>query len=247
VIAARLWVVFVLSACSGPATPPPIVPLDYQPRSAESCELPRGVKLRELDPRERGLVLRRVFACNDFRRGRITQADYVSAIAAIDAEWGRMPERPASPRSIVWASSVRGLSTQYGAPQWAATQVLGAPNVFPRHGDIPQAWASLKPDDGAEWIEVGFEQSSSIGAVVVYETFNPGAISRVALISNSGAVTEAPLDKAVAETSSEGSVRRRFDIPCTSYRVEAVRLELDSARVPGWTEIDAIGLLPCGP
>src|SRR5690606_4036608 len=132
---------------------------------------PRGVKLRELEPRERGLVLRRVFACNDLRRGRITQADYVRMIAAIDAEWGSLPERSAPPRPIEWASSVQGFSSQYGDPSWAAIQALGPPDVFPRHGDIPQAWASRAPDDPAEWIAIGFDQASSIAAVIVHETF----------------------------------------------------------------------------
>lgn len=206
------------------------------------------MKLRDLPSRERGLVLRRVFACNDFRRGRITQADYGRLIAAIDAEWASMPERSTlSPPPIVWASSVRGFSTQYGDPQWAATRVLGPPDVFPRHGDIAQAWASLRPDDPTEWIEVSFGQASSIESVVVYETFNPGAIARVSLISDGGAVTEAPRDREVEEPSPEGSIRRRFDLSCTSYRVQAVRLELASARVPGWNEIDAIGIVPCEP
>ena len=238
----------VPAACGVPAGPPVRVP-DPQPRAAEACELPRGVTLRDLEPRERGLVLRRVFSCNDFRRGRITQADYASAVAAIDAEWGKLPEHSAvpAPRPIVWASSVRGFSSQYDDPSWAATQVLGAPNVFPRHGDIPQAWASRGPDDPAEWIEVEFGQTSSIAAVVVYETYNPGAIGRVVLISEGGAIVEAPMGQAVEETSPEGSVHRRFELACTPYRVRRVRLEFDSMRVPGWNEIDAIGIVPCGP
>jgi hypothetical protein len=246
-LAARLWVVIVLAACSQPAVSPSLVP-DHQPRSAEACALPRGVTLRELAPRERGLVLRRMFACNDLRFGRITHADYVRAIAAIDAEWGSMPEsRAAPPRPLAWASSVQGFSSQYDDPSWAATQVLGPPNVFPRHGDIAQAWASRGPDDPAEWIAVGFTRASSIAAVVVYETFNPGAIARVALTAEDGASFEVPVEQAAVETSSEGSVRRRFELACTPYRVRTVRLELDSILVSGWNEIDAIGIVPCEP
>ena len=168
-------------------------------------------------------------------------------IAVIDAEWGALPERSApSPRPFTWASSVQGFSSQYGAPSWAATQVLGPPDVFPRHGDIDDAWATRGPDDPAEWIEVGFARTSAIAAVVVYETFNPGAIARVTLTSESGATFDVPVDQAEVETSPEGSVRRRFDLPCTPYRVRTVRLDLDSVRVAGWNEIDAIGIVPCG-
>lgn len=194
-------------------------------------------------------MLRRVFACKDLRLGRITQADYVRAIAAIDAEWGSMAERsaPPRPRPIAWASSVEGFSSQYDDPSWAATQVLGPPDVFPRHGDLPQAWASRGPDDPAEWIAVGFARASPIAAVVVHETFNPGAIDRVALTSEDGTIFEVPVDPADVETSPAGSVRRRFELPCTPYRVRTVRLDLDSVRVSGWNEIDAIGIIPCGP
>ena len=37
--------------------------------------------------------------------------------------------------------------------KWSASQVLGAPDVFPKSGDLPQAWAS-KAKGGKEWIEV---------------------------------------------------------------------------------------------
>jgi hypothetical protein len=247
VIAARMWAL-LLAACGVSASLPPSAP-DPPPRAAETCELPRGVTLRELAPGERGLVLRRLFACNDLRHGRISQADYVRAIAAIDAEWASLkpPEVPPPKQPIAWASTVRGFSSQYGDPSWAATQVLGPPNVFPKHGDIPQAWASHGPDDGAEWIEVGFARPSAIAAVVIYETYNPGAVARVTLTMENGATIAAPMDQEVAETSPEGSVHRRFELACTQGRVQAVRLELDSVRVPGWNEIDAIGVVPCKP
>ena len=238
----------MLSACGGQAVPPPSS-ADPPPRAAEQCELPRGVTLGELGPGERGLVLRRLFACNDLRHGRISQADYVRAVAAIDAEWAalRPAPAPARPAPTAWASAVRGFSSQYGAPAWAATQVLGPPNVYPKHGDLPQAWASQGPDVGSEWIEVDFAHPSPIAAVVVYETFNPGAIARVTLTMENGAIASVPLDQEVAEPSPEGSVRRRFDLACTQGRVQAARLELDSARVSGWNEIDAIGVVPCEP
>lgn len=62
-----------------------------------------------------------------------------------------------------------------------------------------------------------------------------------------GATVAAPMDQEVAETSPEGSVHRRFELACSQGRVQAVRLELDSVRVPGWNEIDAIGVVPCEP
>lgn len=142
---------------------------------------------------------------------------------------------------------VRGVSSQYGTSAWAATQVLGPPNVFPKHGDIPQAWATLGPDDGAEGIEVGFARPSEISAVVIYETFNPGAVAHATLKLEDGTTAAVPVDREIVETSPGGSVERRFELACTQRRVLAVQLELDSVRVPGWNEIDATGVVPCKP
>jgi hypothetical protein len=38
---------------------------------------------------------------------------------------------------------------------------------------------------------------------------------------------------------------RAVSLGCTSFRVAAVRVTLDARMVPGWNEIDAIGLRSC--
>ena len=87
------------------------------------------------------------------------------------------------PSTHVWADTVRAYSSQYGAERWAATQVLGPPDVYPRHGDIERAWASRQPDSATEFIEVGYYRPRPVAGVAIYETYNPGAIDRVELIT----------------------------------------------------------------
>ena len=197
-----------------------------------------------LSARDRGLVARRLLACSDVTNGRITSAEYHQQIDAIDTAWTTkaLPAIVALP-AIQWASTVRGVSTQYTASSWAATKVLGAPDVFPGNGDNASAWASLGADDRDEWIEVGYAQPMQISAVEIYETFNPGAISAIELITADGehiaAYQGAP--GATGQTSN----KLRAEVGCTSSPIVAVRVQLASTTVPGWNELDAIGLVPC--
>ena len=196
-----------------------------------------------LSTHERGLVARRLLACSDVTHGRITAGEYRLQLATLDAAWTAPRPAPVAAPSIQWASTVRGVSTQYTATSWAATKVLGAPDVFPGHGDNANAWASLGADDRDEWIEVGYAQPMRVSAVEIYETFNPGAIRAIELITADGehlaAYQGAP--GATGQTAN----KLRADVGCTASPIVAVRVQLASTTVPGWNELDAIGLVAC--
>lgn len=150
--------------------------------------------------------------------------------------------------SITWASSVRSFSSQYGDASWSATQVLGAPDVYPQHGDLVKAWASLGPDDRDEHVEVGFAQPQRISLVEIYETYNPGAISRVELVTTSGRRIAAPSgmsERASIADQGPSAQRHVVELGCTDEPIAAVRVTLASKSVPGWNELDAIGVAPC--
>ena len=151
--------------------------------------------------------------------------------------WVRVAAPPPEPLAVQWASTVRGFSSQYSNDDWSARRALGPPDVFPAVGDQPNAWASQLPDAPTEFIEVGFATPQHTSAVQIYETFNPGAISHVELIGEHGTT---PI--AVNATSDQPFV---LQISCTAENIVAVRITLDSASVPGWNEIDAIGLVAC--
>jgi len=146
-----------------------------------------------------------------------------------------------SHRKTLWASEVTGFSSQYSAARNAAGGVVGVPDVYPRTGDLDGAWAPLATDGGHEWITVQFPSPTVATAVVWAETFHPGAVVRVEDLSNpstpltlwDGTPTAAPTGATIAE------VRLAAPRPVT-----ALRLTLNTRLVPGWNEIDAIGLIP---
>lgn len=210
--------------------------------ATDPCGLPAGVKLGDLEARDASLVTRRLLACRDLQHGRIDLATYQARAAAIDASWTPEPVRAARP-AIVWASTLRGFSTQYSPTSWSAHQVLGAPDVYPGSGDNVRAWASLSADDRDEWLEVGFDNAGTISAVEVYETFNPGATERIELVTASGKTIVVMPD--VAPMAGEGAMRRTAKLACTAEPIVAARVHLASRQVAGWNEVDAIGVVPC--
>jgi hypothetical protein len=121
---------------------------------------------------------------------------------------------------------------------WGPEQALGPPNT-PAADDTPSAWAAREPDGGEEWLKLEFDTALDLAEIRVRETFNPGAIARVtAFHSNGREVTvwegreprgQAPLDIA-------------FPVN-VSIRASSVKIYLDTRRVPGWNEIDAVELV----
>lgn len=140
---------------------------------------------------------------------------------------------------IRWAASSRQASSEYQASRWSRHQLVGRPDVFPAHADNERAWATERPDDGLEWVTVEFDADVRARAVVIVETFNPGALIRVDDITRS----DAPVGLWRGTTDSAGTSRvLRLTLP-TGRRIVRLRLLLDTSLVAGWNEIDAVGLL----
>lgn len=215
--------------------------LALRSRAPDPCAI--AMDPASLGTRDRALVARRMLACSDLAHERITPSEYRIQIAAIDDVWTEPDPVVATPPATQWASSVRAMSTQYTAESWSANRVLGAPDVFPAHGDNVNAWASLGADDRDELLEVGFAQPMHASAVEIYETFNPGAVRSITLVTTSGehiaAYRANPMSTGVTAN------RLRASVQCTAEPIAAVRVEIGSTQVAGWNEIDAIGLVPC--
>lgn len=115
--------------------------------------------------------------------------------------------------------------------------------MFPGHNDNANAWASLGADDRDEWIEVGYAQPVRISAIEVYETFNPGSVSAIELITADGERITGY--QGAPGATGQGANKLRAEVGCTSSPIVAVRVKLASVTVPGWNELDAIGVVPC--
>lgn len=150
------------------------------------------------------------------------------------------PEISFASRNVVWASELVDRSSEYSTTRNAASDVLGPPDVFPLGGDRDGAWASLATDGGEEWVTVRFPAPVRASSVVWLETFNPGAVSRIDDVSEGAAVT---LWSGVMQAPTASVWALELNLPAPRM-ISAVRLVLDTRRVPGWNEIDAIGLIP---
>ncbi|MBL9016013.1 MAG: hypothetical protein JNL83_17630 [Myxococcales bacterium] len=200
-----------------------------------------SVDIATMTQHHRTVVARWALACSDLTHGRITQAQYDARSAAIDAAWTAPVAAPEP--VMVWAATVRGFSSQYSEASWSAQRVLGAPDVYPQHGDLVNAWASRGADDADEWIEVGFAQATRASAIELYETFNPGAVSEIELVTASGNRITAYQGSPAA--SGPQANKLRVELACSDEPIVAVNVRLGSRRVVGWNEIDAIGLQRC--
>ena len=121
---------------------------------------------------------------------------------------------------------------------WGPEQAAGEPDTF-QAGDISTAWASREPDGGEEWLKLDYEKSVDIMEVRVRETYNPGAISKVTALLANG--TEMTLWEGI-EPKSEAPVEMSFQV-AESVNAKSIKVYLDTKRVPGWNEIDAVQLL----
>jgi hypothetical protein len=123
---------------------------------------------------------------------------------------------------------------------WGPEQAIGEPDTHAA-GDIQTAWASQTPDDQDEWLLLEYAEPVVPTAVLVHETFNPGAVIRVTVFRLDGSEVEVWKG---ADPTPPGSGSGVSEIPVrTDFKVNRVKLYLDSKSVPGWNEIDAVGLL----
>jgi hypothetical protein len=123
---------------------------------------------------------------------------------------------------------------------WSAAQLIGRPDAQPGREDR-LAWSSATPDGQSEWIEVSYEKPVEAVAVMISESFNPGAIGSVQVFDGTGkwqwvleGRTARPVDKDHQITM----------LPLSTERpVTKVRITIESVPVPGYNQIDAVGLL----
>lgn len=119
---------------------------------------------------------------------------------------------------------------------WGTEQVIGPPNTS-GFGDAPTAWSPASANT-AEWLSVGFDQAVEAAQVRIRETSNPGAINKVTAVVNNEEIT---LWEGTAEP---GNSPRDFIVPVPEgVQTDSVIVHVDTTRVGGSTEIDAVELV----
>ena len=145
---------------------------------------------------------------------------------------------------VQWAEKVIAVSTEKKgtSKQYKAEQVLGKPNVFPAIGSSPAAWSpDLENNDiREEFIQVGFARAISIKQVLIVENFNAGSISEIYAYDVQG---KSNLIYKNPNVRPEGKGRLfSLPVPQTPYQVASVKVVLQTNKVKGQNQIDAIGI-----
>lgn len=123
---------------------------------------------------------------------------------------------------------------------WGPEQMIGSPDT-PASGDFGTAWASLSPDSQDEWIMVEFAEPVVPSAIRVHETWNPGAVGKVTLFRLDGTEEDVWEGKDPTSPSKDlgvSDIKLKVD-----FKTCRALLRIDSQRVRGWNEIDAVGLV----
>ena len=129
--------------------------------------------------------------------------------------------------------------TPFSGSSWGLEQATGPPNTRTA-GDHPTAWASQTPDGQPEWLEVHYAQSVKPLQIDVYESYNPGSITKITAFDQFG--NEGILWQGTDPTPpTAGLGVSSFSIK-SGFTTDRVRIYLASDQFRGWNEIDAVGL-----
>lgn len=126
-----------------------------------------------------------------------------------------------------------------GMRAWGPEQVEGPPNTT-GPGDIQTAWASQTTDEQEEWLLCEYAEPVIPSAISVYETYNPGAITKVSVFKLDG--TEVEVWKGEDPTQPDAGHGISVIPIKVDFKVNRVKVYLDSPSFPGWNEIDAVGM-----
>jgi len=124
-------------------------------------------------------------------------------------------------------------------PNWSVLQAVGPPDT-PGAGDIITAWASATTDTQKEWLILDYEKPVIPRQIDVHESYNPGALERVSIFNDAG--EEVTIWQGTDPTPP-GTPRGVSNIPVSAnFKTSRIKIYLDSPRIPGWNEIDTVGL-----
>lgn len=157
-------------------------------------------------------------------------------------EFGDFKDLPAghwvysAPYWFIWRDKTRENKAKRN---WGPEQVTGEPDTQ-MAGDIVTAWASAGQDTGEEWLMLEYEDFITPTAILVHETYNPGALTRVVAYKADG--EEVELWKGEDPTPANAGLGVS-EVPVkANFKTNRIKIFLDSAGVAGWNEIDAVGI-----
>ncbi len=145
-----------------------------------------------------------------------------------------------------WASRVIAFSTEYSdantTKENRAVQALGKPNMLPQIGTSVCAWQPQTQDNTQEeFLIVGFDTLMTIRQVAIAENFGQGCIVKVEAFDEFDNIKPLWQNKN-APTLEVGKMFNLILPKMTNFKVRGIKIVLNTSRVKGWNQIDAIGI-----
>ncbi len=163
-------------------------------------------------------------------------------LAAVPLGLGLLGAAPAQAQHVQWAARLVAVSSQKseGKDPFSPSQVLSTPNALPLGQISNDAWIPRKEGPN-EFIEVRFARSVPAQQVTIVENFNPGSITKVELVDTKGVHHE------VYANPNPGPLPEAYrtlevKFPAAEYRTLGVKIYMNTAKVEGVNQIDAIGI-----
>ena len=156
---------------------------------------------------------------------------------------------PTFSQKVCWASKVLEFSSERVIPfqttEYKAIQALGKPNVLPNISESTAAWQPSQPDSpSVEYITVGFDTLMPIRQVAVAENFGQGCINKILAIDSKSIIHvlyQAP-ENQINEVKDKGKMLNVILPEMTTYSITAIKLILNTEKIKGPNQIDAIGI-----
>ncbi len=141
--------------------------------------------------------------------------------------------------TVIWATDVVDISSEYSPFEYSAMQALLKPNVLPRGGEDPNAWRPKNPDKES-FIVVSFDNPINAQQVAIAESENPGAVK--AVYAYDVEMNEHLLFEITPRIIPLESRLLNLFFEPTDYKIEAIKVVLSGDQVPGYNSIDAVGI-----
>ena len=144
-------------------------------------------------------------------------------------------------KNITYASDVIDYSSRQSNLEGSSTKATGKPDVYPAYGANDNAWRPLTENGGREYLTLFFKDKRPVNGIAIYETFNPGSVDTV-YIRNADNGHWSMVWSGLAGTTNPKSRIFQIEFPLTSFPVDAVKINMSTGSVPGFNQIDAVGL-----
>ncbi len=145
-----------------------------------------------------------------------------------------------------WASRVIAFSSEYSdantTTENKAIQALGKPNKLPQFGPSVCAWQPMTQDNPQEeFLIVGFDTLMPIRQVAIAENFGQGCIIRIEAFDEFDNLKTLWTNKN-SPTAEVGRMANLTLSKLTPFKVRGIKIVLNTTRVKGWNQIDAIAI-----